>query len=161
MSDSLIQHNTTTNQTPTHYAYDKGFDRLVHEFFGNWFNLPMATDRADFKAIEPKIEISETDKEMTITAEVPGIAAKDMEIEISNDGYLTISGEKKSERQENNKGSYFSEISYGSFKRTIPLPLDLQYDTAIADFENGMVRVSIPKTKDTQKKKRKIAINKK
>ena len=161
MSDSLIPQNGNNNNTPVHFGYDKSFDKLIHDFFGNWFNLPTLSDKADYKTIEPKIEITETDNAMQIMAEVPGVAEKDMEIEISNDGYLTISGEKKSERKEKNKGSYFTEISYGTFKRTIPLPMDLKFEEAVADFDNGLVNVTIPKTSENQKKKRKIAIKKK
>ena len=162
MSDSLIPQNEHNNtQTPVHFGYDKSFDKLIHDFFGNWFNLPTFSDKTEMKGIEPKIEITENDNEMQIIAEVPGVAEKDMEVEISNDGYLTISGEKKNERKEKSKGSYFTEISYGSFKRTIPLPMDLKFEEAAADFDNGLVYVTIPKTKENQKKKRKIAIKKK
>ena len=100
MADSLIPQNEKNNvHTPIHFGYDKSFDKLIHDFFGNWFNLPTLSDKTEMRSIEPKIEITENDTEMQIMAEVPGVAEKDMEVEISNDGYLTISGEKKNERK--------------------------------------------------------------
>jgi HSP20 family protein len=73
---------------------------------------------------------------------------------------LTISGEKKHENTEVSKGGYFSEISYGHVSRTIPLPWDLDYSKASAEFNNGVLSVSIPKSNIEQENKRKISINK-
>ena len=75
--------------------------------------------------------------------------------EISSDGYITISGEKK---EEHHNGKYFSEISYGSFSRTIPLPTDLKFDNAKADFENGTLTITVPKAEPIESKKKKIEI---
>ena len=92
---------------------------------------------------------------------MPGMKEEDIDLELSSDGYLTISGEKKQEHREEHKGSYFSEISYGTFSRTVPLPWELKFDDAKADFENGVLTVTVPKSSDEQGKKRKIAINRK
>ena len=96
----------------------------------------------------------------TLEMDLPGYDKADIKAELNN-GYLTISGEKKQERKEEHKGSYFSEISYGSFSRTIPLPWDLKFDDAKADFENGVLTVFVPKSSDEQGKKRKISITRK
>ena len=106
-------------------------------------------------------EITEDENEVKVAAELPGMSENDVDLEISADGYLTISGEKKQEHKEHAKGSYFSEFSYGSFKRTVALPWDMRFDDAKAEFHNGVLTVIIPKSLDEKDKKRKIEITKK
>lgn len=159
MSDSLISRKERTRNTPMHYGLNKDFNDLVNSFFNGWLDLP--EERRFAAKIEPKIEVSENEKEVTVRAEMPGMKENDIDLELSSDGYLTISGEKKQEHKEEHKGSCFSEISYGSFSRTIPLPWDLKFDDAKADFENGVLTVFVPKSSDEQGKKRKISITRK
>ncbi len=113
------------------------------------------------KSLSPKVEVEEKDNSVVVCAEVPGMKEEDIDLEVSSDGYLTISGEKKQEKKENHKGSYFSEISYGSFKRTIPLPWDLNFDEAKADYKDGVLQVTFPKSQDEKGKKKKISITRK
>ena len=110
---------------------------------------------------EPKIEVSENKENVMVTAEIPGISEKDIELEISNNGYLTISGEKKHENTKySTNGGYFSEISYGRVSRTVPLPWDLQYDKAFADYNNGVLTITFPKANADKSLRKKIDINK-
>ena len=74
---------------------------------------------------------------------------------------MTISGEKQNVTEENVKNNYFREISYGMFKRTIPLPWDLDYDAAKAEYENGVLNLCIPKSQNEKQKYKKISVNKK
>ncbi len=159
MSDSLISRKEHGRNAPMRYGFNKDFNDLVNSFFNGWLDFP--EERRFAAKNEPKIEVSENEKEVTVRAEVPGMKEDDIDLELSSDGYLTISGEKKQERKEEHKGSYFSEISYGSFSRTVPLPWDLKFDAAKADFENGVLTISVPKSSDEQGKKHKIAINRK
>ena len=109
---------------------------------------------------EPKIEFSESKDAVNVLAEVPGMNEEDLDVEISSDGYLSISGEKKS-RVEHEKGdNYFSEVSYGMFQRTVPLPWDLDYAKAEGDYEDGVLKIRIPKTAVEQSKKKKLPIKK-
>ncbi|MDI4231797.1 MULTISPECIES: Hsp20/alpha crystallin family protein [unclassified Bradyrhizobium] len=103
----------------------------------------------------PKIELSETDKALTITAELPGMTEKDVQIEIAG-GVLTIRGEKKAERSD--EGRYFTERAYGAFERRIPLE-DVEEDKAEASFENGILTVSLPKSENPRAGVKRIAIN--
>jgi HSP20 family protein len=103
----------------------------------------------------PKIELSETDKTVTVSAELPGMSDKDVQVEIAN-GVLSIRGEKKSER--NDEGKFFSERYYGSFQRQIPLE-GVQEDKAEASFRNGVLTVSLPKSEQTSQNVKRIAIN--
>ncbi|MDE5458786.1 Hsp20 family protein, partial [Bradyrhizobium sp. CSA112] len=102
----------------------------------------------------PQIDIEETDKEVRITAELPGLDEKDVSLEIAN-GVLSISGEKKSESEY--KARRFSERYYGRFQRRIPLE-DVEEDKVSAAFKNGVLTVTVPKSAEA-KNVRRIAIN--
>ena len=84
----------------------------------------------------------------------------DIDLQLSEDGYLTISGEKKNSYENKDGGSYFSEINYGSFKRSISLPWDLDFDKADASYDNGLLKVYIPKSKEEKTKIKKLNIKK-
>jgi HSP20 family protein len=106
----------------------------------------------------PRIELSDTDKTLTVSAELPGMTEKDVEIEITN-GVLTIRGEKKSEHKDDKDGSkYFTERYYGSFERQIPLD-NIDEDKAQASFKNGVLTVSLPKSENARAGVKRIAIN--
>lgn len=160
MSDYMIKHQDNNhNNIASRYGYRKDFNDMVNSFFNNWLDFPYENNAV--KAIEPKLEITEDENEVKVAAELPGMSENDVDLEISADGYLTISGEKKQEHKEHAKGSYFSEFSYGSFKRTVALPWDMRFDDAKAEFNNGVLTVIIPKSLDEKDKKRKIEITKK
>lgn len=110
---------------------------------------------------EPKINVSETKSKLIVTAELPGVSENNIDIDISNEGYLTISGDKTSETAGVSKKGYFSEISYGHISRTIPLPNNLDYSNAKADYQDGVLTISVPKLALDQKNSKKIAVKKK
>jgi HSP20 family protein len=103
----------------------------------------------------PNIELDETDKEVRVTAELPGLDQKDVAVELAN-GVLTISGEKKSETED--KERLFSERYYGRFERRIPVD-DVDQDKVAASFKNGVLSVSLPKSATAQQKVKRITIN--
>ena len=111
--------------------------------------------------LQPKIDVVDEKDSVMVTAEIPGIKAENLDIKISEDGYLTISGEKEHLKETSGKNSYFNEISYGMFKRTIPLPFDLDYNMADADYDNGVLNICIPKSKEEKQKYKKISVKKK
>ena len=104
----------------------------------------------------PSIEVTETDKELRVSAELPGLEEKDVEVLVA-DGALTIRGEKKSEV--NDQERHFSERFYGSFERRIPVDLEVEPDKVKANFRNGVLDVTIPKSAKAQQKSRRIPIN--
>jgi HSP20 family protein len=103
----------------------------------------------------PQIELSETDKTVTVSAELPGLSEKDVQVEIAN-GILSIRGEKKAERSDESK--FVSERYYGSFERQIPLE-GVEEDKAQADFKNGVLTVTLPKSEQSTRDVKRIAIN--
>jgi HSP20 family protein len=103
----------------------------------------------------PRLELSETDKAVTVTAELPGLTEKDVQVEIVN-GVLSIRGEKKAERSDESK--FVSERYYGTFERQIPLE-GVEEDKAQAEFKNGVLTVTLPKAEQSKQNVRRIAIN--
>ena len=103
----------------------------------------------------PSVELDETDKEIKVVAELPGLDQNDVAIELS-DGVLTISGEKKSETEDRKR--LFSERYYGRFERHIPVD-DVDQDKVVASFKNGVLTVTLPKLPTAERKVKRIAIN--
>ncbi len=104
----------------------------------------------------PNVEVSDDEKEIRVTAEVPGLEEKDIEVMLE-DGVLTLKGEKRSETEV--KDRQFSERFYGRFERRIPLGYEVEDDKVSADFKNGVLTVALPKTERAQAKAKRIAIN--
>jgi len=103
------------------------------------------------------IDLKESEKAYTLEAELPGMSEKDIELEL-HDGVLTLKGEKRSERDEKKDDYHVTERSFGSVRRTIRVPDGVDDSKISADFKNGVLTVTLPKSKDAQKKARKIAV---
>ena len=103
----------------------------------------------------PSVEVGETDREIRITADVPGMSDKDIEI-LVEDGLLTLRGEKKSETEDKDRG--YSERFYGRFERRIALPSGVDHKAAKADFKEGVLTIGLPKTEEAERGRR-IPIN--
>lgn len=111
--------------------------------------------------VMPKLDVSEGKDALDITAELPGVDEKDIEVTLAN-GTLTIRGEKKSERDETDKDKNWHTVerSYGSFARSISLPFDPDGGAVEAKFDKGVLRVRLPKPKEVAAKQQKIEIKK-
>jgi len=134
-----------------HREMNRLFDDIVRGFDV----APFASDRLFDRAMGwPNIEVSETDKEVKVIAEVPGLEEKDVELELAN-GTLAIRGEKKTETED--KDRLFSERYYGRFERRIPVE-DVEQDKAAASFKNGVLTVTLPKAPTAQPKVKRIPI---
>ena len=104
----------------------------------------------------PNLELGESDKEIRITAELPGLSEKDVEI-VVEDGVLTLRGEKRSDIEDKERG--YSERSYGRFERRIGLPRGIEADKAAASFTNGVLTVTLPKSAAANENVRRIPVN--
>jgi len=109
------------------------------------------------KTFMPKVNVSESEKDIAITAELPGMTEKDVDVSLSR-GVLTIKGEKKAEKEEKNKNYYYMERSSGSFHREIPLPDGSDSKHAEATFKNGLLKVHIPKVPEVKTAKKNIPV---
>jgi len=124
-------------------------DRLF-DTFGMW-----PGDGA--RALIPNIDVCETDKEIVIDAELPGIEEKDIDVTLAGD-VLTIKGEKKSGREEKNRNYRLSERSYGRFYRQISIPFDAEPKAVKARFDKGVLHITIPKPENVATKSAKIPV---
>ena len=137
-------------------ALHREMNRLFDDVFRGFDLAPLGTDRFFDRAMGwPNIEVSETDKEVKVTAELPGLDEKDVEVELAN-GVLVIRGEKGTEAEDKNR--LFSERYYGRFERRISVD-DVNQDKVAASFKNGVLTVSLPRSADAQQKVKRITIN--
>ncbi|WP_449045887.1 Hsp20/alpha crystallin family protein [Paracoccus versutus] len=153
------------NQLPT--AFREGdrdpflsLHREVNRLFDDMFRgfgagLPSLGAAPAFRGGWPSVEISDSEKEIRVTAEVPGLEEKDIEV-LLDDGVLTLKGEKRSEVED--KDRQFSERFYGRFERRIPLGAEIREDEVDAHFRNGVLTVTLPKTEKAQAQVKRIAI---
>jgi HSP20 family protein len=131
-------------------------NRLFDDVFRGFDLAPLGGSRLSERVMGwPNIEVSETDKDVKVTAELPGLDEKDVEVELAN-GVLAIKGEKKTETED--KERRFSERYYGHFERRIPVE-DVDQDKVSASFKNGVLTVTMPKTAQAQSNVKRIAIN--
>jgi HSP20 family protein len=105
----------------------------------------------------PVVDLAETEKEYRITAELPGLAEKDVELTLAN-GVLTLKGEKRDAREEDEKDYHVSERRYGSFQRSFRLPEDVDVERIEAGCKDGVLTVTLPKTAQAQAGKRRIEV---
>lgn len=141
---------------------DRFFDR-----FGGGMGFPALRRMFDvepawrfessFGIATPAVDVTEDDKAYRITAELPGMTEKDIDITISGD-MLVLKGEKKQEREEKEKNRYLSERSYGMFQRAFQLPDGVDRDKIAAEFSNGVLTLTLPKSAEAQKQQKKIQV---
>lgn len=108
-------------------------------------------------AMTPAVDISETAAAYEITAELPGLDEKNIEVKLSN-GNLTIKGEKQEEKEEEEKDYYLHERRFGSFERCFRVPDGVDLDKIEAKFKNGVLTVTLPKTAEAKKAEKKITV---
>ena len=106
--------------------------------------------------VNASMNVSETDKEIRITAELPGVTEQDIDVSLDDD-VLTIRGEKKFERKDDKENFHFVERSYGTFQRSLRLPYAVDSEQVQASFENGVLTVTLPKT-ERQERSRRIQV---
>lgn len=138
--------------------FQREMNRLFEDFFGE---APLAVrgDGPDWTpaVFVPRVDVSETDQEVKVSAELPGMDEKDIAVELQ-DNVLTIRGEKKSEQEEKDKNWYHREQSYGSFQRSIQLPADVDAAKAKAQFKKGVLTVAAPKRPEKQADRKTISV---
>lgn len=129
-------------------SLQREIDRLFDDFTRGF---PTLADTGPAKLM-PSVDVTETDKEIEITAELPGLEEKDVQINLS-DNLLTIRGEKKAEKEQKDKNYRIVERSYGSFERTLELPEGINAEAIKANISKGVLKVTLPKPVPAQSKK--------
>lgn len=140
------------------YSLQHAVNHIFHDFFrnGETFLQPGIFTESELR-FTPKVNLSETEKEYLVSAELPGMTQNDIDISISKD-MLTIKGEKKEEKEENIKGHYRRECSYGSFYRTIALPTEIETEKAAATYKNGVLAITLPKSTAAKSESKKLTV---
>jgi HSP20 family protein len=136
------------------YGFRQEMDKLMENFFGGFDLRPFGRKSESFT---PRIDVVDTDKEIKVSAELPGLDEKDIDVSLTKES-LTIRGEKKEEKEEKGKDYYRSERSYGSFIRTISLPAEIDAESVTASFKKGVLTVSLPKTKQALDETKKVSV---
>lgn len=134
---------------PENDIVSKRFSDIMDEFF----NDAVRTRRDTFV---PSIDVSETDNQFLISAELPGMNKEDIEISLEN-SRLTISGERSFEKEDKGKKYHRVESSYGSFERSFQLPDNIDAESISASYENGLLEISIDKSEEEVKKQIEIS----
>src|SRR5271166_2966910 len=146
-------------------SFRSEMDRLFDRFGGSGFGFPSLRRmfdiepawRTSFSFSTPAIDMSEDEKAYKISAELPGIDAKDIDISVSGD-MLVLKGEKRQEKEEKDKNYHFSERAYGSFQRAFELPSSVDRNKVAADFSKGVLTITLPKTTEAQRPAKKIEV---
>jgi HSP20 family protein len=144
--------------TDQFHSFRTEMDRLFDSFFGGLTAL--SNRRQPFpmeQGLTPALDVKETEKELVVKADLPGIDEKDIQLTI-HDGVLSLRGEKKSEYKDERDNYYIMERSYGSFHRSIRLPETVSEEKAEARFDKGVLTVTLPKRPDMVKAQKKITI---
>jgi HSP20 family protein len=138
---------------------DRLFDEIGGDFWRQPFRPLAASEWSWPKKLvaAPAVDVAETDKSYEITAEMPGMDEKNIEVNVASGG-ITIKGEKKEETEEKKKDYYVSERRYGAFERYFALPEGVDANKIEATFKNGVLKVTLPKTAEAQKPAKKIEV---
>jgi len=131
-------------------------DHLFDDFGRDFWRAPFRQMEKAFGAM-PAVDVTETDGGLEVTAELPGIDEKNIEVKLANHT-LTIKAEKRDEKEETKKDYYMRERSFGSFQRSFTLPEGVDTDKIEASFKNGVLTVTLPKTAEAKKAEKKITI---
>ena len=140
------------------YAFRREMDRLFDDFFSNGSMLARRNGGNGWYDLAPELDIAETDKDIVVTAELPGVDQKDLEVTLAGDT-LTIKGEKKYEHEENDEGRHYMERRYGSFCRTVRLPFEAGDLSVDAELKNGVLTVRVPKPAELRTESKRIEIH--
>ncbi len=137
---------------------DRLFDRFGFPSFRRMLDVePFWNYETSFGVAAPAVDVTEDENAYKIAAELPGIAEKDIDVSVSGD-VLVLKGEKRQEREQKEKNRYVSERSYGSFQRSFSIPDGVDRDKISAEFAKGVLTLTLPKTAEAQKQRKKIEI---
>jgi len=136
---------------PTIETLQEEMNRLFHQL------SPSGNKDSELMAFMPSAELEDTPDAVHLKLEIPGLEAKDLDIQVSEHS-VSISGERRSETKTEEKGAVRSEFRYGKFERIIPLPVQVKTDAAQAEYKNGILTLNLPKSEQENKKVVKVEV---
>jgi HSP20 family protein len=134
-------------------SFRREVDRMFDDFFSGFGRRAVGSSFTP----TPSMDLTENDKEIVVTAEMPGLDHKDFEVTVSGD-LLTLKGEKKAEHERRNGDAYYMERSFGSFARSVRLPFEVKDEQVDARYEKGVLTIRVPKPADMQRQARRIEV---
>ncbi len=132
-------------------TFQRDMNRLFDEFFSSGSGLSPWSEE-QWGTLSPRVDVSETDTEVKVAAELPGMDRDDIELSLDNN-VLTLRGEKRHQKEEEGRNYYRSERAYGAFHRRIPLPAEVDADSAEAVYKDGVLTVTLQKTAEAKAKR--------
>jgi HSP20 family protein len=129
-------------------------NRLFEEFWHGW-DMPVPFE-SGWSGFNPRVDVDETEYEVKVTAELPGLDQKDFELNLADNETLVLKGEKREEREDKNGG--WRERTYGRFERMISLPSEVDPEKVSAQFKNGVLTASFPKSQAARQRSKRIQI---
>jgi len=141
---------TKWDKLPVFSSFQDEMNRVLDNFFSRETSYGM-----DWR---PVVDVAETESDIIVKAEIPGIDPNDIDISITGD-ILTLKGEKKEEKENTGKCYHRVESSYGSFKRVINLPASVDVDKVKAEGENGLLEITLPKKEESKTKKINVKVD--
>jgi HSP20 family protein len=138
--------------------FHREIDRMFADIFGDMgLSLPVLGESFGAAWDWPRVNVAESDRDVVVTAELPGVDEKNVQIEVDDD-VLTLKGEVSEEHEEKNRRWSRVERRYGTFQRTIPLPDEVMADQAKATFKRGVLTITLPKRESSSPKRKTIPI---
>jgi len=132
--------------------------RRRDDLFEDFFRGILSRSEADGGLLEPAVEVAESDKEVTVKMQVPGVEKDQLQLSVVDDE-LTVRGEVRKETEDKQKNFYRQEIRYGAFQRTVALPVEVDGAKAKAELKNGLLCVTLPKSSQPKAREIKVEVH--
>ena len=149
---TLVKFNPSGELENINKRLKKFFEDFDSPFFGEH-----AVKSFSSNAFTPRVDVTEDKDNLYVHAEIPGVDKKDIKINVTGD-ILTISGEKKTEQRDEGKNYYRIERNYGSFSRSFTLPAEIVIDKIAAEYKDGVLNVTMPKTEEAKVVEKQIEV---
>lgn len=146
----------TRSESPAQDPFVSLHREINRLFDGFWGENPAAS-WGEVESLSPRVDVSESEKEVVVTAELPGLEEKDVQVTLDGNA-LVLTGEKKAERETKDHNYHRVERSYGSFRRIVPLPSDVDEGKSEAVFRNGVLRVKLQKRAPAEQSRKRITV---
>ncbi len=147
------EQESTEMKYPLH-RFHWDINRMLDDIMDSWSNNTLGGD----SFMSPRVDLSETKKCLTVTADMPGMDEDDIDVSLENN-FLVIRGQKNTEKENQGHNYYHMERSFGSFYRTIPLPCEVDENKVKADYKRGVLTITLPKLKGEQRQSKKIEVH--
>ena len=139
-------------------AFRREVDRMFDDIFSGFGRRAVGSPFGPWSTATPSMDLTDNEKEIVVTAEMPGLDEKDFEVTVSGD-LLTLKGEKKDENEHRNGDAYYMERRFGSFSRSVRLPFEVKDEKVDARYEKGVLTIRVPKPADLQRQARRIDVH--